>query len=91
MDNRGSLFGGIYRNDNAGMPVSRSGTAPSMVSTGYTENARSLGSTGNGKAIAIMLKKSTQLFQRIKQCVAQMGYSELGLELMIPQKILSVD
>lgn len=23
--------------------------------------------------------------------VAQMGYSELGLELMIPQKILSVD
>lgn len=36
--------------------------------------------------LAIMLKKSTQLFQRIKQCVAQMGYSELGLERMIPQK-----
>jgi len=61
MDNRGSLFGGIYRNDNAGMPVSRSGTAPSMVSTGYTENARSLGSTGNGKAIFIC-KVGNQIF-----------------------------
>lgn len=45
----------------------------------------------NPDLLSYYVEEIDQLFQRIKQCVAQMGYSELGLERMIPQKILSVD
>lgn len=45
----------------------------------------------NPDLLSYYVEEIDPTFQRIKQCVAQMGYSELGLELMIPQKILSVD